>query len=685
MTVSAPPTWLSVIPENIPRELTSARAWYPAIIRPKKNAPGKWDKRPGNPVDGSNALWSDPATRCSFSDAYMAYQSGRFGGIGYMMHNAGLTGVDLDGCVSTDGTIAPWAQAIVDSFPGAYWERSISGTGLRGFCLGVLPDNVGGRRSKIEGCSVEVYTDERFLVVTGQAVRLVDELVNQQPAIDALYARLGAGRVRATGTAAASGLTGRVSDHTQDEVDIIGGVMGSRFGARLLEIWSRDELDVAGASEDDWALEQEIAWQAIGRGFAGDELALTVERIMRTGPYRSKWDEARGAVTWLAQDVANAIATVQKRREKYQTGPVLDLEDDAPTDETIEQEVVRLRRELALARASLAVKENENRILREKLKGWKAVLSNPKLKPVDRIAALPVIEDLRAAQRIGQDEVHVRLPGIVKGWGIPESTLSKSTVVLTEAAGAPLSKRYGRGEPVQLDNGDIVTPPKVMFRAEVEGDLYAAVGSYDPGLPKRGGKRPELPQCKDHPNADLIIRTTTHCAECRKPLERSDKTLHRQNEGLGEEGAPPVIDGTYGLQNDGIGGHDGAEQSERAGNVVPMVARQGRLPDYFTLPADLEVTPAPPDPTTWMTYRPCCETPGVVRNLDGGGWTCTDCGSSTAPQGPPVPKSERWRCTALVNGAVCGSLNRDSRVDGSWRCDGCGARGGLARVAGGEE
>ena len=162
-------TFLPVIPDAIPRELTDAVAWYPAIIRPKAGKVGRWDKIPGNPETGDPATWSDPATRCTFGTAFMAYESGRFGGIGYMMHGDGLIGIDLDTCVAPDGAIAPWAREIVAQFEGAYWERSISGTGLRGFCRGTLP--VGGCRSKIEGCTVELYADERFLVVTGQVVR----------------------------------------------------------------------------------------------------------------------------------------------------------------------------------------------------------------------------------------------------------------------------------------------------------------------------------------------------------------------------------------------------------------------------------------------------------------------------------------------------------------------------------
>jgi primase-polymerase (primpol)-like protein len=171
LTPANQPTWLSVIPENLPRELTDLRAWYPALIRPKLGKPGVWDKIPADPETAVPAKWSDPTTRCSFSDAYMAYQRDpRFHGVGFMLHaEAGMIGIDLDKCVAADGTVAFWALEIVRQFPGAYWERSISGTGLRGFCRGELL--VGGCRSRVEGCSVELYADERFLVVTGHEVR----------------------------------------------------------------------------------------------------------------------------------------------------------------------------------------------------------------------------------------------------------------------------------------------------------------------------------------------------------------------------------------------------------------------------------------------------------------------------------------------------------------------------------
>jgi putative DNA primase/helicase len=164
---------LSVEPSAIPAELVRLKTWYPAIIRPKRNGKPGFDKIPGDPVTGRPALWRDPSTRCTFDTAYMAYQSGRFLGIGFMMHaEAGLIGIDIDTCIDEVGAIAPWVMDIVRTFSGTYWERSISGTGLRGFCRGTMPDGARAKRTTLHGCSVEMYADLRFLVVTGQAVAL---------------------------------------------------------------------------------------------------------------------------------------------------------------------------------------------------------------------------------------------------------------------------------------------------------------------------------------------------------------------------------------------------------------------------------------------------------------------------------------------------------------------------------
>ena len=164
------PRWLPVVPDAIPRKLAdTVRGTRPSSARSRRKV-GKWDKIPGDPQHGQPATWSDPATRCTFGDAFMAYESGRFGGIGYMMDaTAGVIGIDLDDCVSP--RTAPSHRGRWRSSPASRAPTGSAASAARGSgASAAAPCPWAAAARKIEGCSVELYADERFLVVTGQAL-----------------------------------------------------------------------------------------------------------------------------------------------------------------------------------------------------------------------------------------------------------------------------------------------------------------------------------------------------------------------------------------------------------------------------------------------------------------------------------------------------------------------------------
>ena len=75
----------------------------------------------------------------------------------------GFAGVDLDHCRDPEtGTIEPWAAEIVKLF-GTYTKVSPSGTGVKLFGRGALPEGVTGRRKG----HIEVYGATRYFTVTG--------------------------------------------------------------------------------------------------------------------------------------------------------------------------------------------------------------------------------------------------------------------------------------------------------------------------------------------------------------------------------------------------------------------------------------------------------------------------------------------------------------------------------------
>lgn len=114
-------------------------------------------KRPVTPGGGA-ASSTDPDTWFSFRDV----QSGAGDGFGFML-GGGFGCIDVDHCVS-DAGLTDVAANVLDSNPGAFVERSVSGAGLHVF--GWLPERGGSRRG-----GVEVYSRGRFIRTTGLAFR----------------------------------------------------------------------------------------------------------------------------------------------------------------------------------------------------------------------------------------------------------------------------------------------------------------------------------------------------------------------------------------------------------------------------------------------------------------------------------------------------------------------------------
>ena len=162
--MSAPtrPKYLQVRPENIPEQLTRRPQWvvWRAVWRVDGAGKGKWTKPPYQP-DGRPAKSTDPATWAEFGECLLAYQSGRFDGIGFVFTvEAGFIGIDLDECIAEDGTIAEWALEAVRRF-NSFTELSPSGTGLHIYTRGQIP-MTGTKRGH-----VEIYRQSRFFTVTG--------------------------------------------------------------------------------------------------------------------------------------------------------------------------------------------------------------------------------------------------------------------------------------------------------------------------------------------------------------------------------------------------------------------------------------------------------------------------------------------------------------------------------------
>jgi len=110
----------------------------------------------------------------------------------------GLTYIDIDHCRNADGSIEPWAQAIVDAID-SYTEVSGSGTGLHIVCRARLDADCINSAGKA-GTSVEMWgsgkVPNRLLAMTGDTVGLQTAVNDRQAEAEALLQRVKAGEFK---------------------------------------------------------------------------------------------------------------------------------------------------------------------------------------------------------------------------------------------------------------------------------------------------------------------------------------------------------------------------------------------------------------------------------------------------------------------------------------------------------
>lgn len=157
---------------NIPAELKQNASF---CLWKKEKRGGRVTKVPYNPNNGTMAKTNDASTFSDFATAMKAYAMGGWDGIGYRV-SEGIGAIDIDHCIREDGSLNDVAASILGFFPDTYFERSPSGTGLRGF-FKLSPDFAYDKtvyyiNNRKHG--LEVYlpgTTNRFVTVTGDMYR----------------------------------------------------------------------------------------------------------------------------------------------------------------------------------------------------------------------------------------------------------------------------------------------------------------------------------------------------------------------------------------------------------------------------------------------------------------------------------------------------------------------------------
>ena len=152
---------------NIPAELRKEKAWV-----------NVWDssKVPMQATVRKAASSSNPDTWSHYIDAERNVQHGYYDGLGYVFHDTGVVGIDIDDGFS-DGLLNPLAADIIGHCQ-SYTEKSRSGRGVHILVRGSLPFKGKNNRN-----GVEIYKSSRYFIMTGK-VLIYKEITENQAAID---------------------------------------------------------------------------------------------------------------------------------------------------------------------------------------------------------------------------------------------------------------------------------------------------------------------------------------------------------------------------------------------------------------------------------------------------------------------------------------------------------------------
>jgi len=140
-------------------------------------------KPPIAPTDARRYAKSNDSTTWGSYEEAVAYherEDTHTEGVGYMLSGQGvIVGLDLDGCRHPEtGELEPWAEEVVER-ADSYTEVSPSGTGLRIFAVGILPDGRNKQKQdrtldlpdwveENKNSELEVYDDVRYMTYTGE-------------------------------------------------------------------------------------------------------------------------------------------------------------------------------------------------------------------------------------------------------------------------------------------------------------------------------------------------------------------------------------------------------------------------------------------------------------------------------------------------------------------------------------
>lgn len=254
-------------------------------------------KMPISAKTGTAASTADSSTWSSYLQA-VSYRKEHddLDGVGFAFtEDDPYCGVDLDDCIDGDGTVAKWADEIVQDF-GSYAEISPSNRGIKIFIRGTKQVS-DGCKVHIETGRVEVYDQNRFFTFTGTHYGSPTQVEDRQHELDSMMLRLFP-QVKNQVQINTVELEG--SELSLSDVELLDKARNNPKFRRLF-----DEGDIYVARNDhsraDLMLCGMLAFWTGKNAERMDDL-FRLSKLMR-----DKWDERRGSNTYGERTVSTTI------------------------------------------------------------------------------------------------------------------------------------------------------------------------------------------------------------------------------------------------------------------------------------------------------------------------------------------------------------------------------------------
>lgn len=282
-------------PDNVPEYLKQNALF--CLWKYGQDEKGRPTKHPYNPHNPRYmAKVSDSKTFAPFGTALAAAEKvGGFDGLGVGLFGGIVAGIDIDHCI-TDGKFSDMALDIIKTMD-AYTEKSPSGEGVR-ILFQVNSAFVYDKAkyyTKRDAVGLEVYTAQRYLTVTGNAV-LKREITDKT---DALQLILDKYMVRPTQKSAQLPAPVVLTD-----AELIEKARNAKNGAEFVALYDRGDTSAYNNDDSsaDLALCNMLAFWT-NRDAGRMDLLFRQSALMR-----SKWTQRRGPDTYGNMTIQKAIS-----------------------------------------------------------------------------------------------------------------------------------------------------------------------------------------------------------------------------------------------------------------------------------------------------------------------------------------------------------------------------------------